>query len=329
MRKVLFATTALATAAGALAVANADVSISGTQEWRYYSISDDVTSRSSDTNFDADTDVTISFSTTTDSGLTLGMTSNISETAGGTTTSSISGDFGTVTVSEGSAAVHAAGSYDVTSVGISGGHGDIAAPLLTTASGNATVTSVELDEAQIDDTSSGAVIMYHSPSFGGFSFGVGTSHLTTSDDNTSMSMGAKYSGSMGDVSYTIGYATYDGVGANTKGNHIGANVSWDAITFGIGSASNETSASSKKETLSYSVNYAVSDDVTVNIGRTVSENKMGTAADEEASNTTIGIAYSVAPGLTASMSSHSIEYKSGGSVNNDGTVVQAEIQMSF
>jgi hypothetical protein len=327
MRKVLFATTALATAAGALTVANADVSISGAQEWRYISISDDYTSRSSDTDFTADTDVTISFSTTTDSGLTLGMTSNISETAGGTTTSSISGDFGTITVSEGSTAVHAAGSYDVTSVGIAGGHGDISYSLVN-SSGTA-VTAVELDEAQIDDTSSGAVIMYHSPSYGGFSFGVGTSHLTTSDDNTSMSMGAKYSGAMGDVSYTIGYATYDGVGANTKGSHVGANISWDAVTFGVGSSSNETSASSKKETLSYSVNYAVSDDVTVNIGRSNSENKMGTSADLEASNTTIGVAYSVAPGLTASMSSHSIEYKSGGSVNNDGTVVQAEIKMSF
>jgi hypothetical protein len=327
MRKVLFATTALATAAGALAVANADVSISGSQEWRYYSVSDDVTSRSSDTNFDADTDVTISFSTTTDSGLTLGMTSNLSETAGGTTTSSIGGDFGTVTVSEGSTAVHAAGSYDVTSVGIAGGHGDIAWAL--TNSSNTAVTAVEIDEAQIDDTSSGAVIMYHSPSYGGFSFGVGSSHLTTSDDNSSMSMGAKYSGSMGDVSYTIGYATYDGSTANTKGNHVGANISWDAVTFGIGSSTNETSASSKKETLSYSVNYAVSDDLTVNIGVSQSENKMGTAADLEASNTTVGAAYTIAPGLTANLSSHSFSYKSGGAVNNDGSVVQAEIKMSF
>jgi hypothetical protein len=326
MRKVLFATTALATAASAVAIANADVSISGAQEWRYLSISDDVTTRSSDTDFTADTDVTISFTTTSDSGLTMSLSSALNE---GTSsmTSSISGDFGTISVVEGDSSAHAAGSYDVTSVGIAGGHGDVGYALVT--SGNASVTAVEIDEAQIDDTSSGAVIMYHSPTYGGFSFGVGTSHLTMSDDNTSMSMGAKYSGSMGDVSYTIGYATYDGVGANTKGNHIGANVSWDAITFGVGSSSNETSASSKKETLSYSVNYAVSDDLTVNIGRSNSENKMGTAADLEASNTTIGVAYSVAPGLTAALSSHSFEYKSGGSVDNDGQVVQAEIKMSF
>ena len=326
MRKILFATTALATAAGAVAIANADVSISGAQEWRYLSISDDVTARNSDTDFTADTDVTISFTTTTDSGLTMSLSSAINE---GThsMTSSISGDFGTISVVEGDSSAHAAGSYDVTSVGIAGGHGDVAYSLVTAANGS--VTGVEIDEAQIDDTSSGAVIMYHSPSYGGFSFGVGTSHLTTSDDNTSMSMGAKYSGAMGDVSYTIGYATYDGVGANTKGSHVGANISWDAVTFGVGNASNETSASSKKETLSYSVNYAVSDDVTVNIGRSNSENKMGTSDDIEASNTTIGVAYTVAPGLTASMSSHSIEYKSAGSVNNDGQVVQAEIKMSF
>jgi hypothetical protein len=326
MRKVLFATTALATAASAVAIANADVSISGSQEWRYLSISDDASTRKSNTDFTADTDVTISFTTTSDSGLTMSLSSALNE---GTSsmTSSISGDFGTISVVEGDTSAHAAGSYDVTSVGIAGGHGDIGYGLVN--SSNASVSAVELDEAQIDDTSSGAVLMYHSPTYGGFSFGVGTSHLAMTDDNTSMSMGAKYSGSIGDVSYTIGYASYDGAGNDVKGNHIGANISWDAMTFGIGNATNETSSSNKKETLSYSVNYAVSDDLTVNIGRSTSENKMGTAADLEASNNTIGVAYSVAPGLTAAISSHAFEYKSGGSVNNDGQVVQAEIKMSF
>jgi hypothetical protein len=326
MRKVLFATTALATVAGFSAVSSADVTISGSQEWRYISISDDVDNRSSDSNFDADTDVTISFTTTTDSGLTMSMSSNLSETAGGTTTSSISGDFGTVTVSEGSSAVHAAGSYDVTSVGIAGGHGDPGFALRTNAGVGA--SGVEIDEAQIDDSSSGAVIMYHSPTFGGFNFGIGTSHLSHGDDNTSTSYGMKYAGAAGDVTYSVGYASYDGVGEDTEGSHIGANVSWDAITFGIGSATNKTSATSEKETLSYSVNYQLNDDIILNVGQSDSENDAGTTK-KEASNTTIGVAYTIAPGLTATLNSHSFEYKSGGSVNNDGQAVQAEIKMSF
>ena len=329
MRKVLFATTALATIAGFSAVSSADVTISGSQEWRYTSVSDDVTDRSSDSQFDADTDVTISFSTTTDSGLTMSMSSNISETAGGTTSSSISGDFGTVSVTEGDSGAHAAGAYDVTSVGIAGGHGDPGFDFMSQSSGAGTaVTVVEIDEAQIDDTSSGAVIQYHSPTFGGFNFGIGTSHLSNDDDNTSMSYGMKYAGSAGDVSYTVGYASYDGVGSDTEGSHIGANVSWDAITFGIGSASNKTSATSEKETLSYSVNYQLNDDVIINVGQSNSENDAG-STKYEASNTTIGVAYTIAPGLTATLNSHSFDYKEGGSVNNDGQAVQAEIKMSF
>ena len=71
MRKVLFATTALATVAGAMAVANADVTVSGGVEWRYASVSDDVDNRSADATMTSNVDVTISFSNTTDSGITM------------------------------------------------------------------------------------------------------------------------------------------------------------------------------------------------------------------------------------------------------------------
>ena len=72
MRKVLLATTALATVAGVAAVANADVSIGGGVEWRYMSVSDDTHTsvRATDSDFQSTQDITIPMSTTTDSGLT-------------------------------------------------------------------------------------------------------------------------------------------------------------------------------------------------------------------------------------------------------------------
>ena len=104
MRKVLFATTALATVAGAVAVANAEVSISGSVEWRYMSVSDDDTAQASDSDFQATNDITISMSSTTDNGLTISQYINIGNGAVGTSESSISGDFGTIAFNQDSVA---------------------------------------------------------------------------------------------------------------------------------------------------------------------------------------------------------------------------------
>lgn len=329
MRKVLLATTALATIGGVAAVATADVTISGAAEWRYNSVSDDYTSRTSDSYMAVANDVTISFSTTTDSGLTFGVTQNWGDGTGATATSTISGDFGTIEWTEGSNSMHAGSAYDVTSVGISGGHGDLSGYTLVNAAGTA-ITSVGTDEALITDAENGA-LNYHSPSFGGLTFGLGVSHLSTSDDNTSTSFGAKYSTEMMGATVTLGVATYDGVASESDGSHVGANIKYGDITFGIGSASNKSSATSKEEVVSYSVNYAMSSDITLNIGQANAENKGAAAAsdDAELTNTTIGIKYSIAPGLYATLSSHTFEFKTGGSVNNDGQVTQAEIKMSF
>jgi len=328
MRKVLLATTALATIGGVVAVANADVSLSGAQEWRYISLSDDNSVDNSDSDFTANSDITISFSTTSDNGLTFSMSQNWDDGAAAENTTSISGDFGTISFVDGSTTAHAASSYDVTSVGIAGGHGDAGFRAHAATTGETAISGVQYNEALIKDDDGGGVLNYHSPSFGGFKFGVGFGHLEDSDDNTSTSYGATYSGSMGDVSYTIGVASYDGVGSDTDGQHMGANITYGDMTFGIGSASNKSSATSKQEDLSYSVNYAVSSDLTLNVGRATSENDNG-GTKLEANNTSIGVAYTIAPGLTATLNSHNFEYKSGGSVANDGQAIQSEIKMSW
>jgi hypothetical protein len=330
MRKVLLATTALATVAGVAAVANADVSIGGGVEWRYMSLSDDTHTsvRATDSDFQSTQDITISMSTTTDSGLTMSQSINIGNGGVGTSVSSISGDFGTVEFTQGSSSAHAGSSYDVTSVGISGGHGDASFTVYKSSTASATaISKVQINEALLSDAEDGA-LNYHSPSFGGFSFGVGVSHLDHGDDNSSMSMGAKYTGAVGDISYTVGYAMYDGISANKEGNHIGLNVSWDAVTFGIGSASNQKSATDEQKDLSYSINYKVSDDLTLNVGQSESKEEK-TSTKFEASNTSIGVAYSIAPGLTFSMSSHNYDYKESGTTKNDGSAIQSELKMSF
>jgi hypothetical protein len=325
MRKILFSTTALATVVGTMAVASADVSISGATQWRYLSVSDTDQATSSDNDFNADHDVTISFSSTADNGLTMGMSKNFSNDAYGTITSSISGDFGTISWSQGSGSAHAAGAFDVTSVGIAGGHGD--GGFTVYDGSNTAVTGVSHDEAHIEAVEDG-VLAYYSPSFSGFSFGVSVSHLDFADANQSNSAGAKYSGSVGDVSYTIGAATYDGISTTVEGSAMGANVSMGDITVGFGSSSNRTSSTVKEDKTSYSINYAMNDQIILNVGHADSENHAG-STNKDLSNTTVGISYAIAPGLSASLSSHSFDYKQNSVTVNDGSAIDFEIQMSF
>jgi len=338
MKKMLLATTALAAVSVTPAIAVADVTITGGVEWRYISVSDklaeDVKSalRPSDSDFQGTHDITIS--STTDSGLTLGLSGNIGETGSGTFVSSISGDFGTIEFTEGSGGAHAASTYEVTSGGIAGGHGDLNFTLYTGA--GAEVSTVGLDEAQINDPENGA-LNYHSPNLAGFQFGVGTSHLGNGDADSSTSYGLMYSGNTGGmmddgmmddgIGYSIGFAGYSGSGYNVGGNHIGATLTSGKITLGVGSEKNEKSATSEEEVLSYSATYKVSDVLKLNIGYAMAENNEDSA---EATNTSIGLAYTVVPGLTWSLSSHSFEYtETTVANNNDGSAIQSELKMSF
>ena len=73
MRKLLLGTTALAAAATISAsAAMADVSISGYYEWKYQSTSSNITANDG-TTFASDSEITFKFSNKTDSGLTIGM----------------------------------------------------------------------------------------------------------------------------------------------------------------------------------------------------------------------------------------------------------------
>jgi outer membrane protein OmpU len=323
MRKVLLATTALATVAGVASVASADVSISGSVQWQYLSISDDNASRSSDAAMSQTNDLSISFSTTTDSGLTLAFTQNIGDSAVGTSSSSISGDFGTVEYSKGSSSAHAASSYQVTAPGTSGGYGDSAG--ITTADGSGLSNGMSANEADIDDAENG-VVNYHSPNMSGLTFGVGTSHMTNSDADSSTSYGIKYAGSAGDISYSVGYGSYDK--GDVEASIIGMQLSMSDITIGMARATDKASATDDAEVTSYGITYAVSDALSIGAGMNKSEN-MSLTTTKELEVTSIGAVYTIAPGLTASLASHSFDYKTGGTTENDGTVTQAEIKMSF
>jgi len=200
-----------------------------------------------------------------------------------------------------------------------------------TVASDGKITTVDKNEATIRCTSSTTTLNYHSPSFAGFSFGMGTGNMALTDDNSTTSYGAMYSGSMGDVSYSIGVAGFDGVGNREDGTHTGATVSMGNITAGIGRSVNTINSASKKETLSYSVVYGVSDTVSLNVGRVDSKNKLGQGVsdDAELTNTSVGVKYTIAPGLYFTFNNHSFDYKVNGSSKNSGSAIQSEVKMSF
>jgi hypothetical protein len=323
MRKVLLATTALATVAGVASVASADVSISGAVQWQYYTVSDDNTTRSSDAAMSQDTDVNITFSTTTDNGLTMSFNQNLGSSSVDTSSSSISGDFGTIEFTAGSGSAHAASSYQVTAPTASGGYGD--ATGIKDSGDVAFTNGMSVNEAEIDDGEDGA-LNYHSPSFAGLTFGIGTSHITATEADSSTSFGIKYAGSAGDIGYTLGYGSYDK--GDVEASIFGAQVSMNGITVGAARATDKASATDDAEVTSYGITYKVSDAVTLSAGMNKSEN-MSLSTTKELEVTSIGVLYTIAPGLTASLGSHSFDYKTGGTTNNDGTVTQAEVKMSF
>jgi len=321
MRKILLASTAIASTF-AVASAQAEVSISGGAAMSYQSVSDDVTSRDSDQTLAiTDNTVTISFSSVTDSGLAMSYSANSANST--SQNASISGDFGSIALS---GTAHAAESFDVQTTSMVGGHGDL---LFTIegSDGNAfNLSGSELDiranEANMAHLS-GTNIAYYSPSINGFAFGVSIGGIDAADDVTSY--GASYSADMGGASYSVGYASSEGA-ANVSSDHMGLSVSLGDITLGVASTDVERSTSSKEEATSYSVNYVMSDSITLNAGHTNSEN---TLAGNEMDVTSMGVSYTIASGLVAHLASNSFDLQKSGTTDNEGTVTSLVVSMSF
>jgi len=315
MRKILLASTAIATTF-AVASANAEVSISGGAAMHYSATSDNVTRATSDENLAIINDtITVSFSSVTDNGLALSYSTNLD--ASTSQNASISGDFGTITLSD---TAHAAEAFDVTSPSMVGGHGDLETAPKT--SGDAAITNVRYNEAELSELT-GTNIAYYSPSVNGFSFGVSLGGISAADDVTTG--GVKYTADMGGASVTIGYAASQGA-ANVSSNHLGAQVSMGNITVGIGNSTEEASTSDKEEVTSAGISYVMNDQITLNAGTTSSDN---TLAAKELNTTSVGVSYQIASGLTANLAHNEFEYKTSGTTDNDGSIMNLIISMSF
>ena len=347
MRKLLLGTTALAAAATLSAnVAVADVSISGYYEWKYQSTSSDITANDG-TTFGSDSEIKFSFSNKTDSGLTLGMTTELLSDGGDTdideSSLSISGGFGKIVLGQNDGA---STDYEVVSTSLPGeeiyaGVGSDNDMVLV----NAAISNLAGDNNKIS---------YHLPAMGGLTAGASFTNSGAAGSTDTTEFGAKYSMSAGGAAITIGAATATTEAAtqDTDTQVMGIKVSSGNITAAVsqstfekaaraavaGTASSTTaarvapiSASDKadEESTGAAVSFKVNDGMTITLHTAETDDGQTT---ESYSNAGIEIAYTVAPGLSAYINVEDYDYKAGNSTNNTdnaGTASKLTIKASF
>ena len=347
MRKLLLGTTALAAAATLSAnVAVADISISGYYEWKYQSTSSDITANDG-TTFGSDSEIKFSFSNKTDSGLTLGMVTELYSDGGDTeideSSLSISGGFGKIVLGQNDGA---STDYEVVSTSLPGEE---------IYAGVGTDNDMNLVNAAIKNLSGDSnKISYHLPAMGGLTAGVSFMNSGAAGSADSTEYGASYSMDAGGAAITIGAATgsTEASSQDTDTQVMGIKVSSGNITAAVSQSTYEAAGTaavaqvnggtganfvaavpatdaSDEESIGAAVSFKVNDGMTITVHTAETDDGQTT---ESYSNAGIEIAYTVAPGLSAYINVEDYDYKAGnstGNTDNAGTASKLTIKASF
>jgi len=324
MRKVLLATTALVAVTG---IAHADVSINGYYEFGYESVSDDQTSDLDD--MYNDHEIHVSFSTTTDNGLTFGAKTEIEADASNTgndeSSMYISGDFGKIEMGQNDGA----GPTFVTFPG--GGSNNMGSYDIGSHQNNSAGTALTgvYPFPQYGRDGDNNKISYFSPSMSGFQFGYSYSDEGT--DNADTAAGLSYSTDLSGVSLTVTAMMEDsGESTDTTENTAyGIALASGDIDLGVSTGTTKTGTTIDSSTTIYGIGYAVSDDLRLTANYLTSDNDVTNGDEFEASG--LGMNYTIASGLTFNVGVMSFESTDGGStsLNNEGTVIRSSVKMSF
>jgi hypothetical protein len=306
MRKVLLASTALVAMSSVSAMA-ADVTISGSFETLYSMVDDDNITTDTDS-LSASNDLDFSFSDTTDSGISMSYSAGFSSGAQDDSTLTIAADFGSIRVT----------TLDDDAVeGL-----DIDVDGYTPEEGRTTTPTYGGGFAATGGTS----VSYTLPSLmDGLTVAVAMADGTADAKGTGY--GVSYTGMSGDLSFTVAAASasVDNGTSETDQMHYGVSITTGAITVGveINSADTTGSATAAENTANYEssgigLSYVVSDALTLGgYSRTA---ETGTAA-QKFEETAISAVYTIASGLTASLTSTTSSIDAGTVADGDSRVV--------
>ena len=292
MRKVLLASTALFALSSVSAMA-ADISISGSSEM-VLDMGDSATA--DDSNLVMEHDIAITFSNTSDSGISTSMVYGMDDVtnAADDLIVTISGDFGSL-------------SY-------------------TGAADDHALTSMDVEASGTAEENVGAVSGYT-----GALPGIGTNHVTYTFpsivDGLTVKASAGNTAADGEAaayaaSYNAGVATivYGEVRGHTQvDTHVGVSIPLGAATIMMAQNSNDEAGSDNSATL-IGATYKVSDVLT--LGMESDSGEDGTAANDY-NMTSFGATYTIAPGLSASITSAETD------ADNDYNFTSIGLHVSF
>ena len=322
MRKLLLGTTALAAAFTLSATANvavADVAISGSYEFNYKSQSSNITAIDG-TTFGTDSEVVLSFTNKTDSGLTVGMVTEIesddADSAINEGSMSISGGFGKLVL----------GGND----GASNNYSMPADALIQEESMDAgNSASINMKDTEIAGSDANK-ISYHLPAMGGLTAGASFTNASAAGDADTTEFGFKYAMDAGGAAITIGggTSTLENSTQDVDAQNLGITVVSGDISVGLSQGSYEGSSIDETST-SAAVSFKVSDVMTVGAFTTEVEDD---STSEELQVSGVELAYTIAPGLSAVINVEDYDYKVGTSSGNtadSGTTSKLTIKASF
>jgi len=327
MRKLLLTSSALVAAASISSYAVADVSVTGSFEWKYKQQAADQTTQDGDS-FGQDNEVVISFSNKTDSGLTIGGKLEIDADANAQDESvlTISGGFGTFRLGQ-EDSIHE--TFGITEVDLIDEEGDGRFNISGTASAS---ISGNAGEQGSTDTNK---IAYVTPNMGGFQAGYSLED-SGDDATTDMSaIGASYTMPLAAGSLVVKYnqSTKDGA-TDIDTTNMGAKFTMGAMSLIVSSMTKEQGTTNDEEGTGFGIKYDMGGGLTIAASATEVEDSGTTAAGENEKYTAnIGEAvYTVAPGLKAKVTYTDYEYKDGGTANlgdDSGQITQLTLSASF
>ena len=376
MKKIVLATTALvsvAYAGSALAQESmvmgpqgADASLGGFYEFGYRSYTDDSDedANGADSESYGDTEIFISFSRTTDNGLTFGMDVELeSATSFGDVTPDkdsgdvaipgnsdeaslyIQGDFGEIRLGENDRASDSFQTWAPTHAGTYGQDDGNKGPRFV--SGALTTDDPATDDDDESKPPSAEVktfagnpsyedsskIIYFTPDFSGFRFGVSWADSGDSGEEADISLGASYSADLGDMDLTLNVAASDNGedGTNEESSiAYGVAVSWHDLSLTLSHAKFEVGENTGAETTGFGIGYQINDKLSVGGYFANADHDL---LDQSADIVSLSAGYTIAPGLSATLAWNQFDLsgvgRSNEKIDNEGQEAIFEVEVSF
>ena len=327
MRKLLLTSTALVAASSIANYAAADVAVTGAFEWGYTTQSADLTAKDGDS-FRQDNEVTVTFTSKTDSGLSLTGRWYVDADDGndaptGESSLAIAGGFGKIVLGSDDDAADAFGIQEGDLVGEEAASAGTSATILTNAgeSGNGDANKIS----------------YFTPAMGGFKAGLSTTDSGTTGVTDRTTMGASYSMPMEGGSLLVEYnqGKTDGE-TDTDMQNYGGTLTMGAMSVIISTGTQEY-ASNNIEATGFGIKYDMGGGMYLAASTMEAEDDHSSAlsgTEKEKYTTTMGeVGYTIAPGLNAAVTYVDYEYKDGGTTasgtDDSGNMTKVTIKAAF